>query len=142
MVMDFRYKQEIMIKLMILGGLLLILDRLTKVLAQKGVLKLFENKSLFFLNINQEWLTVGVGLILFILIIQLTRVSKKQDKYLFTGLLLIFLGGLSNFFDRVVYGFVIDMFEFYWVSVFNLADVMIIGGCALILFKVIRPKRK
>ena len=129
-------------KIMMLGGFLLLLDRLTKALAQKGVLNLFENKNLFFFDINQRGLIWGIGLIIIILIVQLIKSLKEQDKYLTMGFWLIILGGISNLFDRVVYGFVIDMFELFEFSVFNLADVMVIGGCALILLKVLKPKTK
>ncbi|MFH1280593.1 MAG: signal peptidase II [Candidatus Beckwithbacteria bacterium] len=121
---------------MILSGLLLILDRLIKVLALKGGLEIYKNKSLFFLNINQKWLVLGVGSLLIVLIIQFIKSWKNQDKYLSIGFLMIILGGLSNVFDRIVYGYVIDMINFFSFSVFNIADVMIIGGCVLICGKI------
>ena len=54
------------------------------------------------------------------------------------GLMLILSGGLSNLFDRVCYGAVVDYMTlayagFVWPTIFNLADVWICIGCALLL---------
>ena len=46
------------------------------------------------------------------------------------GLFLIFLGALSNFYDRLANGGVTDYFIF-WISMFNLADAMIICGALI-----------
>lgn len=54
------------------------------------------------------------------------------------ALALIIGGALSNALDRVVHGAVADFFHFYWGSfswyVFNLADVAIVAGVALLLY--------
>ena len=49
------------------------------------------------------------------------------------GLLLILLGALSNFFDRLAYGYVIDYFYLKNFTIFNLADASISGGAILAL---------
>lgn len=38
------------------------------------------------------------------------------------------LGAVSNFFDRIKLGYVVDYFDLKYFSVFNLADVMIVLG--------------
>lgn len=51
---------------------------------------------------------------------------------------LIFLGGLSNLIDRIVYGYVIDYFTVHFFPrnfSFNLADLMIAAGVLALLFK-------
>jgi lipoprotein signal peptidase len=50
--------------------------------------------------------------------------SKKQYKYLIF-IIIIFSATLSNFWDRVFLGAVIDNFSIFNVSSFNLADVII-----------------
>lgn len=45
-----------------------------------------------------------------------------------TALSFVILGALSNLMDRFAYGYVIDYFHFFNLSVFNLADSMIIFG--------------
>ena len=61
----------------------------------------------------------------------------KKENILFFGLILILLGGLSNFLDRLLYGFVIDMIH-TGPSVWNLADGMIAAGFVLAAIKVLK----
>lgn len=46
----------------------------------------------------------------------------------------IILGGASNIFDRLAYGYVIDYFNFFNYSFFNIADGMLIMGIAILIF--------
>ena len=54
---------------------------------------------------------------------------------------MVFMGGLSNFLDRVKYGFVLDWWEMPWQAVINLADVYITVG-VVILFLSFRKEQK
>lgn len=58
------------------------------------------------------------------------------------GLWLIFAGGLSNLYDRLRYGYVIDFLELGFIRfpVFNVADVCIVIGCALTFIAVLRAE--
>ena len=47
---------------------------------------------------------------------------------------LVLGGGLANLGDRAIGGSVVDLFDLGWLPVFNLADVFITGGVALLLF--------
>ena len=51
-------------------------------------------------------------------------------------------GAAGNLFDRAVFGFVRDMFEFLFVdfSVFNLADCAVVCGAALIIGRLLFGK--
>ena len=118
--------------MIVLNGLLLILDRLTKILALVGVLRISKNKNLFFFDMKQSWLIVFAVFIIIVLFLQIIKAKQNKSKLEFLGYLLIILGGLSNLFDRVVYGYVVDMLHLFSFSVFNLADVMIMVGCILI----------
>ncbi len=55
------------------------------------------------------------------------------------ALALVLGGALSNALDRAVYGAVADFFHFHWGSfswyIFNLADVAIVAGVALLLYE-------
>ena len=57
----------------------------------------------------------------------------------------IIAGGLGNWVDRLLYGFVVDMFEFTFVrfAVFNVADIFItVCGFVLILVYLVTEWRR
>ncbi len=61
---------------------------------------------------------------------------KRIDVFL----LLILGGGASNVFDRFVYGGAIDMFAIPGLTLFNLADVALIGGACCLAYEVWHQK--
>jgi signal peptidase II len=82
-------------------------------------------------------------LILFIIIILLYYFvflifRKKIINYYF-GLLI--LGAVSNYFDRIKYGFVIDYFDLKYFTVFNIADIMIVAGCLLLVINEFKKEK-
>ena len=48
-------------------------------------------------------------------------------------------GAIGNYIDRLAYGYVVDMFDFYLIdfAVFNLADCFITVGCILLMICVV-----
>ncbi len=115
---------------------LLILDRLTKILAIKGILPLAKNPNLFFTQLNQTVIISFSALILLFLIFYLIKSSPII--IVKRGLLLIIVGGLSNLYDRVFYGFVIDWLSTP-ISVLNLADLSITLGCVILIRQNLWP---
>ncbi|MBM3608406.1 MAG: signal peptidase II [Alphaproteobacteria bacterium] len=91
-------------------------------------------------------LVAATGLIIALLLVWMW---KSSHKLLAAGLGLIAGGALGNLMDRIVYGAVADFFHFYidtenwgrlsWY-VFNVADVAIVAGVALLLYDSIRPQ--
>lgn len=70
-----------------------------------------------------------------LLIVFVRKYQRKQNKEVWY-LSLILTGAGSNFYDRAVYGFVIDyinVYFFWWV--FNIADILITIGIFAILRK-------
>lgn len=67
-------------------------------------------------------------IILFILFLLLLRyyLCRQWQCYLFV--LLILLGGISNFADRLIRGYVIDFIRISFLPIFNFADIMILIG--------------
>jgi signal peptidase II len=51
-------------------------------------------------------------------------------------LIFVFAGAVGNFIDRVRQGFVVDMFEFLFISfpVFNVADICLVAGTIVLAF--------
>jgi signal peptidase II len=60
------------------------------------------------------------------------------------GLGLVIGGALANALDRLLHGAVADFFQLHWNSwnwyVFNLADMAIVAGVALLLYESFRER--
>lgn len=92
------------------------------------------SKIAFGIPISKWLLWPLIVLILVILIFWLIQgINKKQYQKVF-AISFIIAGAVSNIFDRLFYGFTIDYFNFISLSMFNLADAMILAGIGLILF--------
>ena len=130
---------------------LLFLDRLSKWFILKNPdfylrrfieLKLFKNSDLYFFSLNLILLNLIIGAVLLLLFFFFFKTLKQKSFLLTSGLSLIILGGLSNFFDRLYFGYVIDWIRIFIlpISIFNIADVMIIGGIICLIFPLKKSK--
>jgi len=145
-------KFETKLKILIFLNLsLIVLDRLSKWfilnfpdLYKSSLieLKLFRNQKLFFISLNQKIIYILIGVVLLLLLFLLFKTLKQKNLLLTTGFSLIILGGLSNFFDRIYFGYVIDWIRIFIlpISIFNIADVMIIGGVICLILTLIKSK--
>ncbi len=67
---------------------------------------------------------------------------KKFHPFLLCAVAFIVGGGLGNIIDRIRLGYVVDFFEFrIWPYIFNLADVFVVAGCAMVLIYVLFESR-
>ncbi|MBL7154963.1 MAG: signal peptidase II [Candidatus Portnoybacteria bacterium] len=118
---------------------LIILDRFSKWLIlncpdlyQGGLieLKLFKNPNLYFISFNSTPLYFLIGVVMLLLLFLFFRSWQRKDFLLLVGFSLIILGGLSNLLDRIIFGYVIDWLRVFFlpISIFNIADLMIVGG--------------
>ena len=130
---------------------LIVLDRLSKWFILKNPdfysgrfidLKLFKNSDLYFFSLNPIFLNLIIGAVLLLLVFLFFRSFKKKDIVLTSGFSLIILAGLSNFFDRLYFGYVIDWIKIFIlpISIFNIADVMIITGIICLILGLIKSK--
>lgn len=97
-----------------------------------GLLK--NNKGfLLIINIVSLFILIGLGI---------TYAIIKSDYIIKIGLALLTGGALSNIFDRIQRGKVVDYFAFKWKPnlIFNLADMFVFLGCLLIVIGDIRGK--
>jgi len=118
------------------------LDRLLKFLAVK---KIFDPPAKIFGDFFQLKFAGNEGiafsfpifapvlnfLIIFIivsLIYYLSHLFKEKEFYRAAFMLFIIFGAMSNFADRLRYGYVVDYLNLKYFTVFNLADVMIVAG--------------
>lgn len=85
---------------------------------------------------NRPVMTIAIPAAVIIICIYLMFYMRKEvvgGKLNTAALLLIVSGGISNLVDRLTQGFVTDMFDFRVFSVFNVADIYITCGCAMLI---------
>lgn len=137
-----------MLTLLFLNISLIVLDRLTKwLVSDKSIV--FKNPKLYFWNVNSVLLYIISGAILLLLIflffktLNLKKKNKKTERRNFllsAGLLFIIFGGASNLFDRIFFGYVIDWIRVFFlpISIFNIADIMIVLGLFFIVIYIFK----
>lgn len=108
--------------------LLLILDRLLKYFFLKNPAELVKNPGHYLIP----------SFIIFFLILFVFKFKKRFSNLFFFALMLIFLGGLSNLYDRIFFGFVIDYLKIpVFPFVFNFSDMLITAGCILVVYSLL-----
>jgi len=120
---------------------LIILDRFSKWLVLDSTL-LFKNPKLYFISFDSASLYFLIGAVIILLCFLFFKSWQKRDFLLMMGFSLIILGGLSNLFDRIYFGYVIDWIRVFFlpISIFNIADLMIIGGILCLIFHLVKSR--
>lgn len=132
----------------IITAFALIIDRAAKLIAQNamtlgeriivlsGVLELrFTHNAGMALGFLSGYTVAGIILPLVAVSAGILILRKyKLSRFVLIASGLIFGGFFGNFIDRVIHGYVVDMFYFPWLPFFicNLADIAITFGAALI----------
>jgi len=120
-----------------------ILDRLIKkILLLRGellFLNFIRNPYIFFFFKEKNFYFL-ISIIFFLLMFFIIKSYKNKNFFDFLFLSLIFIGGFSNFLDRLLYGFVIDYLNFFSLFSFNFSDIMIFIGAFLLLIKLFKSK--
>lgn len=93
----------------------------------------------------QRWFFTAIALAATVLIVHLLR--RHPGQTLFCASLSAILGGaLGNVIDRLLHGHVVDFLLFYWHSwhfpAFNIADIAISCGAAMLVLDEIRRMRR
>lgn len=87
------------------------------------------------------WLFIIVALVSAVLMIIFFRKTTKREVLTRFGLVLTFAGMVGNLIDRVVFGYVRDFIDVIIVNynfpIFNIADMAVVIGVALIIFEII-----
>lgn len=106
-------------------------------------LKLATNSGIAFgLNLNYNLIILFYLIIMPSLLYILFLEYKRKNNYNILGLTFIIFGSFSNLVDRLFYGQVIDYIDLKYYSVFNLADVMIVFGVAVIILDSFWKKQR
>jgi len=142
--------------------IVVILDRLTKSLAQKYLiaytalpvwsffnLTLVYNKGAAFSFLSsasgwQAWLFGGIAIAVTVFILQWLYRLSYQERWVSIALTCIAGGALGNLSDRILYGHVIDFIqlhvgELYWPA-FNLADSAICLGVVMLGVRMVKKE--
>lgn len=88
----------------------------------------------------QRWFFSILAFAVCVFIIAWMRKLKESETWTAIGLALVLGGAFGNFVDRVLYGKVIDFIDVYWApagyhfATFNVADIAISMGAALLVF--------
>lgn len=100
----------------------------------------------------QRWFFVGLGVVAVSFMIYMLRQHGGQKMFAW-ALSLIMGGAVGNVIDRLLHGYVVDFFDFHWdflspmfrgghFPAFNIADVGISIGAALLILDELRRVRK
>ena len=113
------------------------LEKSIKVIDNFFYLTYTQNKGAAFSILKDERILLLILTVLIIFIIHKYIEKEKLNKLEMFSLGMIIGGIIGNFFDRLVYGYVIDFLDFYLFGynypVFNLADSFIVIGIILML---------
>ena len=125
-----------------------ILDQITKYFVVRGI-ELYETKpfipgvmslyhtrntgAAFSMLSSAPWLVSALSVALIIAVMAVLITDRKMDKWTRLGLWLVVAGGLGNVYDRLAYGFVVDMIEVLFMdfAIFNVADICVCCGAFL-----------
>ncbi len=134
-----------------IASVVLILDRLTKLLALKYMVRGQEVKIIpgvlhltLVVNKGAAFGLLGrmTPLVIFFsvaaiicIVIYLSR-NKTPERVMSVALAAILGGALGNLTDRILYGHVIDFIDFRVWPVFNVADSFITVGAAILIWKL------
>lgn len=103
-------------------------------------LQLFKNYGLAF-GIPLDRILLLIASIAVIAILA-ARTARRRNCYRdLLPMILLVLGAASNFFDRAVYGYVVDYIKIGPISFVNIADGMVILGLLALLFQKRREKK-
>ena len=114
------------------GLLVLGLDRLVKIEYKRNILSfLIHNSGMAFgLLKGNAFPILAVSLLLILMCFFLLR-GVRPSGLAPIALSMIAGGAVGNMIDRLLYGYVLDMFPFFNWFVFNVADVGVIAGAIL-----------
>lgn len=132
-------------------ALIFIIDQLTKIWAVKylqvlGTIKVFpffhltyvQNTGAAFGSFQgQNYVLAGVSCVVLFFLFKWRKDIFSLGKLGKFAFVLILAGALGNMYDRIILGYVVDMFDFLVWPVFNVADSAICVGATLFVLGLI-----
>jgi len=155
-------KSSSMLSWLWLSLLVLVLDQLTKYLADTGLdyaqpvalipqlnLLLLYNPGAAFSFLSdasgwQRWFFVVIGVVISTVLLFWMRGLSRADRRVAIALALVLGGAIGNIVDRLLHGYVIDFIDVYYNGwhwpAFNIADSAITVGVVLLLVDSIKTQ--
>ncbi len=97
----------------------------------------YTNEGIFFGLHSPQIITILFSIVVLLAVAYyLVNTLKKQNILQAVAWGIIMVGGISNLYDRFVYGFVIDWWVMPWNAVINLADVYITVGIIILILNL------
>lgn len=139
------------ILLVVLAVVTFVVDRVLKFLALSGAtfgpadggirFELFPNPAIAFSIAFPSWLGLVLTPIIIMVFVYVAVKSARRMAWGKVGAIaLVVLPAVSNYLDRLRYGFVVDYVSVgQWLPVFNLSDVVIV--CGLVLLAVVGERK-
>ncbi|MCI8484880.1 MAG: signal peptidase II [Lachnospiraceae bacterium] len=135
--------------------ILVMLDQFTKYLAVSHLkngssiiliqdvfqLHYLENRGAAFglLQGQKLWFVISTSfMMIFLILVYLRTPSEKKYHWIRLVLILLTAGAIGNLIDRLRLDYVIDFFYFEWIDfpVFNVADIYVTVGMAILIFLI------
>ena len=92
----------------------------------------------------QRWFLSGVAAVVSILLVSWLRRMNRDEGWQACSMALILGGALGNLYDRVAHGYVVDFllvyYDRWYFPSFNLADVAITMGAAMLVLDMFREQ--
>ena len=94
---------------------------------------------------NRRFLLIVPAIVIAVAVVYIIRQEDQGigDRLVKLSFTLIAAGGIGNMIDRLIFGHVTDMIAFsFFPPVFNVADIAVTCGCALMVISIIAFQRK
>jgi len=106
-------------------------------------IEIYRNKGIAFgFSISYFILYVLVILVLVFCLLELRKGIIKKNFLVVLALVLVVCGAISNLVDRIRLGYVVDILHFIPTgSMFNLADIAIVVGIGMLVWREIRKSK-
>lgn len=131
---------------------LIIIDQIIKVLVRSTMslgekipligdvfsIEYIENTGMAFgmMSGNRLFLIAVPTIVMAVILFLWHKYRSRYSPMLGIGVIMVVAGGLSNVFDRFIFGSVTDYLSLKWFAVFNFADICACVGCGLIIISL------
>jgi len=133
-------------QIIVIAFLVFAIDRILKIAGIQGCFSIIcfsesrNTGAAFGLFSGMTWIFIIAALV--VIFLALLYYNKTKNSVAKLGLAFIIAGTLSNFIDRIAFGYVIDIIRLSFMqNLFNIADISNLAGALLLLIGLKKTKR-